>query len=123
MNLTRLNSQPKILVFNAYNAKGLAFLLGERFGYSVQHVSTMDDLIAGIKETRFDLLILDLCNVHCREMAEEFQKLPGKVLFLSCGEDRHSYPLPTGAESVMQTPLDPLEFVHKVRALLGENVQ
>lgn len=112
-----------ILIFNECSAETLAFLLGERFGYSVQHVSTLDDLIAGIEKTRFDLLILDLCNVHCREMAEEFQKLPGKVLFLTCGEDRHNYPLPTGTENVMQTPLDPLAFVRKVRVLLGEHVQ
>ena len=44
---------------------------------------------------------------------------PGKVLFLTCGEDRHSYPMPTGAENIMQTPLDPLEFVSRVRVLLG----
>jgi DNA-binding response OmpR family regulator len=116
-------SQPNILIFNVYNAETLAFLLGERFGYSVQHVSTMDDLIAGIKEERFDLLILDLCDDHCRELAEEFQKLPNKVLFLSCGEDRHSFPRSTGAEHVMQTPLDPLKFVCTVRVLLGERLQ
>jgi DNA-binding response OmpR family regulator len=115
--------QPKILVFKPYNAESLAFLLGERFGYSVQHVSTMDDLMVKIKQARFDLLILDLCDDYCRELAERFQKLPGKVLFLTCGEDRHSYPMPTGSENIMQVPIDPLEFIRTVRALLGENVQ
>jgi DNA-binding response OmpR family regulator len=118
-----LTPQPNILIFNACNAEGLAFLLRERFGYSVQHVSTLDDLMARIKQSTFDLLILDLCDDHCREMAEEFQQLPSKVLFLTCGEDRHNYPLPTGAENVMQTPLDPLAFVRRVRVLLGESVQ
>jgi DNA-binding response OmpR family regulator len=112
-----------ILVFNTDNAESLAFLLGERFGYSVQHVSTMDDLMARIKQARFDLLILDLCDDYCRELAERFQRLPGKVLFLTCGEDMHSYPMPTGAENIMQIPLDPLEFIRTVRTLLGENLQ
>jgi DNA-binding response OmpR family regulator len=118
-----MTSAANILIFNVYSAETLAFLLGERFGYSVQHVSTMDDLMAKIQHARFELLILDLCDDYCRELAERFQKLPGKVLFLTCGEDRHSYPLPTAAEKVMQTPLEPLEFVRTVRSLLGENVQ
>jgi hypothetical protein len=119
----RTTPAAKILIFNECSAETLAFLLGERFGYSVQHVSTIDDLMTGIKQARFDLIILDLCHDRCRELSEEFQKLPNKVLFLTCGEDRHSFPRSTGAEHVMQTPLDPLAFVRKVRVLLGENVQ
>jgi DNA-binding response OmpR family regulator len=115
--------QPNILIFNVCSAETLAFLLSERFGYSVQHVSAMNDVMARIQQTRFDLLILDLCDDHCRALAEEFLKLSSKVLFLTCGEDRHNYPMPTGAENVMQTPLDPLEFVRRVRSLLGEHVQ
>jgi DNA-binding response OmpR family regulator len=118
-----MTSPPKVLIFNMCSAETLAFLLGERFGYSVQHVSTMDDLMARIEQARFELLILDLCDDSCLELAEWFQRLPGKVLFLTCGEDKHSYPMPMGTENVMRTPLDPLEFVRTVRALLGESVQ
>jgi CheY-like chemotaxis protein len=65
--------QPKILVFDSANAEGMAFIV-ERFGYSAKHVSTMQELLTELKSSRFDLLIVEICDLDCQQIADEFRR-------------------------------------------------
>lgn len=118
-----MTGQQKILVYDRDNAEGMAFLL-ERLGYSTRPVSTVHELFKALISVRFDLLILEICDPQCQGFVDEVQILANcKVLFTTCGEEGHGYPLPTGEECVVEKPIDLMQFAQTIRQLLGQSVQ
>src|SRR6476620_11277009 len=114
------SAKPNILVFDSANAEGMAFIV-ERFGYKAKHVSTMHELLTEVTTSKFDLLILEICDLHCQRLADEFRQIPNcKVLFTTCGAEGHGYPLPTGEECVVEKPIDLMQFAQAIRELLGQ---
>jgi CheY-like chemotaxis protein len=113
----------KILVYDRDNAEGMAFLLS-CFGYSARHVSTMHGLLTKLTTSKFDLLILEICDLHCQRLADELRQIPNcKVLFTTCGEEGHGYPLPTGDEFIIEKPIEIDRLGQMLRQLLGQSVQ
>ena len=118
-----MTCEPRILIFDSTSAKGMAFLLG-RLGYSAKHVSTMHGLLTELTTSKFDLLILEICDLHCQRLADEFRQIPNcKVLFTTCGGEGHSYPLATGHECIIEKPIELTRFTQIIRQLLGQSVQ
>jgi len=116
--------QPKILVLDSETAGRLATTVKLLTRWEVVYAPDFGAVVEAIKSRDFDLLVLDLCDSYCRDLAYEFHsRFSGKVLFLTRGEDMHSYFLPTGTEVVLTKPIDAQEFVCKVAELLGETVQ
>jgi CheY-like chemotaxis protein len=118
-----MTGQQRILVFDTANAEGMAFIVA-RFGYSAKHVSTMQELLTELKSSRFDLLIVEVCDFDCQQIADELRQIPNcKVLFTTCGAEGHGYPLPTGEECVVEKPIELMQFAQTIRQLLGQSVQ
>jgi hypothetical protein len=112
----------KILICNREHGEDLAQMLALH-GHPADSVLSVDTLIWALKRSKYDLLILELCDFYCRELADEFQKLPCEVLFVSCGLERHGIRLPTGNEKMIEIPVDVFKLVGMVRELLAQKVQ
>jgi hypothetical protein len=98
---------------------GLAELL-RKWGYSAKPVFTVQTLLGDLHASRFDLLILDLCDSHVELHVDDMLKLHTKILFLACDRHLHGMLLPSSFTSFLEKPLDVEAFRLKVRELLGE---
>jgi hypothetical protein len=82
------------------------------------------NLLTEVTTSKFDLLILEICDLHCQRLADELWQIPNcRVLFTTCGGEGHGYPLPKGEESIIEKPIEIELFGQMLRQLLGQSVQ
>ena len=113
-----VDDEPDIAALVSYNLK--------KVGFSVKSAADGEEALARIRESRFDLLVLDLMlpGIHGMELCRILRSNPKTahipiIMLTARGDETDKVRgLETGADDYMTKPFSPKELVARVKALL-----